>query len=160
MKTRPLLALTLSLLIGSTWAAVVRPAPEIALQLGAKTVPLRSFHGQAVVALFAESPSTRAFKSQVKELETMYDHFAASKVVFVAAFKDGSSDPVRSNIPFVVSSSGTAACTAYDLKGKFAIAIIGADGNLDYVTEQTLHANRVREVLQNSFTVQQSARQR
>jgi hypothetical protein len=90
----------------------------------------------------------------------MYDHFAASKVVFVAAFRDGSTAPVQSNIPFVVSPAGPAACDTYGLKGKFAVAILGADGNLDYQTEQDLHASRVREVLQNSFTVQESNRKR
>jgi hypothetical protein len=160
MKNLPRLALILGLLVATTGAAVVRPAPDLSLQAGGRVRSLKSLQGQAVVLLLAESPSTRAFKRQVKEIEVSYDHFATSKVVFVAAFRDGSLGPIASNIPFVISSAGNAACQAYALKGKFGIAIIGADGNLDYQTDQELHANRIREVLQNSFTVQQSARRR
>lgn len=160
MKLLPLLALGVGLLTGTTGAAVVRPAPEIALQFAERVRSLKSLQGQSVVLLLADSPSTRAFKRQVKELESNYDHFASGKVVFIAAFRDGSTAPVLSDIPFVVSPAGAAACEAYSIKGKFGVAIIGADGNLDYQTDQELHANRIREVLQNSFTVQQSARRR
>ncbi|EDY15785.1 hypothetical protein CfE428DRAFT_6697 [Chthoniobacter flavus Ellin428] len=39
-------------------------------------------------------------------------------------------------------------------KQKITIAIIGKDGNLDYQTNQVLNANRVRDVVQNSYAVQ------
>ena len=141
-------------------ANVVRPAPEIPLRTGDKVVSLKAFRGQPVVVVFGESPSTSAWKRQVKELETMYDHFASSKVLFVAAFSSGTQEPVTSNIPFLVTPSGKATCDAYGVSEKFAIAIIGADGNLDYLTRDTLHASRVREVLKNSYTVQQADRRR
>lgn len=139
---------------------VVRPAPDFSIQIGEKLKSLKAFQGQQVVLLLADSPATRAFRRQVKELETAYDHFASSRVLFVVAFRNESTEPVASNIPFLNASAGSAACASYGLKSKFRIAIIGADGNLDYTTEQELHANRVREILQNSYTVQEAARNR
>lgn len=158
MRTLPLLALSLCLLTSAASAAVVRPAPDFTVQVGDKSKPLSSLKGQPVIIVFADSPSTRAFKRQTAELETMYDHFAASKVVFVAAFKEAS-QTVRSNIPFLVATQGEAHAK-FGVQRKFAIAILGADGNLDYQTDQELHASRVREVLANSFTVQQAVRRK
>jgi hypothetical protein len=146
----------------SPWShsGVVRPAPDFSVRIGENVKPLKGFQGQQVVLLLADSPSTRAFRRQLKELETAYDHFASSRVLFVVAFRNESAEPVASNIPFLNVSAGAAACASYGLKSKFGIAIIGADGNLDYTTEQEIHANRVREILQNSYTVQEAARNR
>ena len=50
------------------------------------------------------------------------------------------------------SASATAA-----IPGKFSIALIGPDGNLDYLTDKVLNINRVLEVTQNTFEIQKAA---
>jgi hypothetical protein len=161
---RPL-AISLAMLGGlfslphTSQSEVVRPAPNFSVQVSSAARPIQKFQGQQIVLLLADSPSTRAFRRQVRELETLYDRFAANRVLFVAAFRTtAGEEPVSSNIPFLLADSGAAVMEQYGVKSKFGIALIGADGNLDYVTERELRASRVREVLQNSFTVQQAAR--
>ncbi|MEY5025721.1 MAG: hypothetical protein RLZZ244_1249 [Verrucomicrobiota bacterium] len=160
MKTPRLLALAALLLAPTARAEVVRPAPDFPLHGFEKSRSLKSFQGQPVVVLFADSPTSRAFRSQLRELESSYGHFASRKVLFVAAFRKHSADPVQSNIPFVLATSGKDACQSFAVQSPFAIAILGADGNLDYLTNKPLQANRIREVLQNSFTVQKALRQK
>jgi len=136
---------------------VVRPAPDFTFPgVGAKK-SLRSLRGQPVVVVIARSPETKDFRKQAKRLAPIYQEFASRGTVFVAVFseKDGE---VQSNIPFVVANNGPAVAAAYGLTGDFHVAIVGPDGNLDLATEKILPAFRIREVIQNSFTVQQSAR--
>ena len=139
-------------------AEVVRPAPGFSVQVGNSPRPIQKFQGQQIILLLADSPSNRTFRRQVRELETLYDRFAANRVLFVAAFRTPAKEPVASDIPFLIADSGASVLGQYGVQSKFGIALIGADGNLDYVTQQELRASRVREVLQNSFTIQQAAR--
>ena len=48
----------------------------------------------------------------------------------------------------------------YDYEGseRFTIAFIGRDGNLDYVTNKVLPAQRVYDIVGNSFVTQQNMR--
>lgn len=154
----PLSPASLLLRPSQAQARVARRAPDFPLHLADKTRSLRHFEGQPIVLLLADSPKSRLFRRQVRELEKSYDHFASQRVLFLAAFRQPSAAPVPSNIPFVLAAQGPATCEAYALKGSFAIALIGADGNLDYQTDHDLNATRIREVLQNSFTVQEAAR--
>jgi hypothetical protein len=136
----------------------LRPTPDISLVGFEKSFRLSQFRGQPIVLLLAPSPKHRTFRKQVRELESMCDRFLGSNVLFMAAFQNGSAGPIASNIPFLVATSGFSACESYGSQSRFSVAIIGADGNLDYQTRQLLHAGRIREVLQNSFTVQRSLR--
>jgi peroxiredoxin len=139
-------------------AAVVRLAPDFIFPgAGNKTRSLRSLRGQAVVLLIAKSPDTGAFKKQVKYLRENYEQFAGKGVVFVAAFSEGTG-PVKSNIPFAVANNGAAIMSAYGVQGEFNLVIIGQDGNVDYQTEKVCPPERVRDVIQNSFVVQEDSR--
>jgi hypothetical protein len=143
--------------IVSAASPVVRPAPDFSFTgVGAKK-SLRSLRGQPVVLLISRSPDTGAFKKQAKRLAPIYQEFASRGTVFVAAFseKDGQ---IHSNIPFVVALNGPAVASAYGLTDDLRIAIIGKDGNLDLETDKVIPALRIREVIQNSYTVQQAAR--
>lgn len=136
---------------------VVRPAPDFAFAGVGNKKSLRSLRGQPVVLVIARSPDTSEFKKQAKRLAPIYQEFASRGTVFVAAFseKDGQ---IPSNIPFVVASSGASVAGAYGMKDDFRIAVIGRDGNLDLETDKVLPAFRIREVIQNSYEVQQAAR--
>ena len=136
---------------------VVRPAPDFTYSGIGGNKSLRSLHGQPVLVLVTKSPKTKAFRKQLKDIASIYQEFASRGTVIVAAFSEGDGE-VQSNIPVVVASNGAAVASAYGLSGDFAIAIIGRDGNLDLLTDKVLPAFRIREVIQNSFDVQNTAR--
>jgi hypothetical protein len=139
-------------------AEIVRLAPEFVFPgPGSKAKTLRSLRGQAVVLLIAKSPKVGAFKKQVKYLRENYEQFAGKGVVFIAAFAEGTG-PVESNIPFAVVSNGPAVVSAYGVQGEFNLVIIGQDGNIDYQTDKVCPPERVRDVIQNSFVVQEDSR--
>ena len=152
-----LLAGFLILSLTASQAAVVRFAPEFTFPGPGKTQSLKGIRGQAVVLLIAKTPKNRAFKKQVKYLKEIYEQFASKQVVFIAALGDGAG-PVQSDIPFVVASNGAAVASAYGAQDDFTIVIIGKDGNIDYQTNKVCTPERVRDVIQNSFMVQESSR--
>ncbi len=155
---RLLIAVALLLTVAASPAAVVRLAPEFVFPgPGNKTKTLRSLRGQAVVLLVAQSPNHRSFKKQLKYLREIYEQFAGKQVVFIAAFAEGEG-PVKSDIPFAVAANGPAVASAYGVQGAFNLIIIGRDGNIDYQTPKVCPPERVRDVIQNSFVVQESAR--
>jgi len=157
MKTL-LLTLLLALAVPVLRADVVRPAPEFSWvdSTGARKSS-KSLLGRPVILVIADSPREWAFRSQVGQLQKMYERLASEKAVCVAAF---SREPgvVRSNIPFVTAADGPR--TAYDLQVEhgFAIAVIGKDGNLDYKGSHVLPVQRIYDILNNSFVVQKSLR--
>jgi hypothetical protein len=61
---------------------------------------------------------------------------------------------VKSDIPFVVANNGSSVASSYGVNGDFGVAIIGKDGNLDYVTEKVQAGERVRDVVINNFDPQ------
>lgn len=151
-----LTALALLTLAAGAASPVVRPAPDFGIP-GAGKKSLRSLRGQPVVVVFAKNPDERAFKKQLKALATVYQEFASRGTVFIAAFSEAGGQ-IPSNIPFVVANNGLAVTSAYGVQDGFGIAVIGQDGNLDLVSEKVLPALRVREVVQNSYVVQSTAR--
>ena len=152
-----LLAGFLILSLTASQAAVVRLAPEFGFPGPGKTQSLKSLRGQAVVLLITKTPKNRSFKKQLKYLREIYEQFASKQVVFIAALGDGTG-PVESDIPFVVAANGPAVASAYGVADDFALVIIGKDGNVDYQTNKVCTPERVRDVIQNSFVVQEGSR--
>ncbi|MFA7345119.1 MAG: hypothetical protein WC003_12520 [Terrimicrobiaceae bacterium] len=152
------LILFLTLAAGTLGADVVRPSPEYFWvdSTGAKKSS-KAFLGQPVVVLVADSPRSWAFRSQVGQLQKMYERLAAQKIVCVAAFSQAPG-VVRSNIPFVTAADGPR--LSYDLQADngFAVAVIGKDGNLDYSGRRVLPAQRIHDIMDNSYAVQKSLR--
>ena len=152
----PLIAGILSALPAS--AAVVRPAPNVTwLDYTGKLKGIGGFKGQPIVIIVAPSPLDRTFRAQVGQLQKMYERYAAAKVVFVVAFTQ---EPgrIKSNIPFAIAGDGPRVAFDYQMGEKFGIAIVGRDGNLDYVTGKVLPAQRIFDVINNSFVPQASLR--
>ncbi len=87
----------------------------------------------------------------------MYQRFAAEKIICVAAFTQ---EPglIRSNIPFAVASDGPRAGYDFQAGPKITVAVIGRDGNLDYVGNRVVPAQRIFDIVRNSYDVQQSMR--
>jgi hypothetical protein len=160
-RPRALRLLALTALLAATphaRAEVVRPAPTIAFPAdGGKPKTLASFKGQPLILLLADSPNRGSFKTQLRELEGSFDRLAIRGTVVAAGFKGGDTGAVRSNVPLVLLPEGAAACAAFQLKGTFAIVLIGPDGNIDYQTGKVLNMNRILEVMQNSYEIQKAA---
>lgn len=152
------LILFLALAAGTLNADVVRPAPEFTwLDSTGAHKSSKAFLGRPVVVVVAPSPRSWAFRSQVGQLQKMYERLAAEKIVCVAAFSQ-TPGIVRSNIPFVTVADGPR--LAYDLQADkgFAIAVIGKDGNLDYSGQKVLPVQRIYDIMGNSYVVQKSLR--
>ncbi len=141
-----------------SFARVVRPAPDIAwIGPGGKTRNLASLRGHPVILLIARSPRDGGFRARVRALEAAYQRFAARELVCFAAFTE-ESGPVESNIPFVVASDGPRVAFLYDVTQGSAVAIIGPDGNLDYLTTKRLSPQRMLDVMGANFEIQTNLR--
>ena len=141
-------------------SAVVHLAPDFSIPgTAGKPRTLRSLHGQSVVLLIAKSARTGALKKQVKYLQELFEQLASRETIFAVAIREGDAT-VQSNIPIIIVNNGPAVADAYGIKRDFGIAIIGRDGNIDYQTDKVLTPQRVRDVIQNSFTVQASLRRK
>lgn len=154
-----LLALALTFVFAvSASAEVVRKAPDFSWPgAGNKNRSLRSLQGQPVIVVIADSPKNGTFRKQLKWLEDNYTQLAAKGAVFVAAFRSGEG-PVRSDIPFIVANNGAAVASAYGVEGEFGLAVIGRDGNLDYVTDRIRSGQRVRDLIINNYANQAATR--
>ncbi len=164
----PLLGLALA---GTAWSAprtkivpppaanVVRPAPEVAwVGAGGRTFPLKTFRGQPIVILVAPSPDAGPLRKEAGRIEDLYLQFAAKKVVFITAFTQATGR-VRSDVPFVVAANGAAVATAYGVPPNgLSIIVISADGNVDMVSNKAEGAQRILDVINNTFQVQAAAR--
>lgn len=164
MRKLPLLtfslifALTFSLTAIPLFANVIRLAPTVSWYgAGSKLTSLTAVRGQPVVLLIADSPDTKAFRKQVKKLWSLYEQFAARKVVFIAAFKNAHGK-IHSNIPFVVAENGARVAAEYQMRRDFNIVVIGKDGNIDYQTSKVCAAQRIKDVIVNSFANQSTER--
>ena len=156
---RLLLALLSALLLASPLRAeVVRPAPDFSwVDSTGKSKPAKELRGRPLVVIIAESPRQWAFRSQVGQLQKIYQRFAAVGLVCVAAF---SQEPgvIRSNIPFLTVPDGRTSAAAFDTAQGFSISIIGMDGNLDYVSNRVVPAQVIHDILDNSFAKQKLLR--
>lgn len=153
------LFILLTAIVFSAGAAspIVRPAPDFTFDGIAGKKNLRSLRGQPVVLVIARSPRARDFRKQLDRIGTIYNEFASRGVVFICAFTEADGQ-VPSDIPFVTAASGASVAQSYSQGRDFSIAIIGRDGNLDLNTDKVLPAFRIREVIQNSFQVQNDVR--
>jgi hypothetical protein len=112
-----------------------------------------------VVLFIAKSPEAKPFRKQVDQLYRKYSRFASEQVIFVAAFRQGEG-PVKSDAPFSVALNGGAVADAYGMVGDFNVVVIGRDGNIDAQTSSVLTAERIIDIVQNSFVPQAQTRKR
>lgn len=154
------LLLLLLLLLAATplHAEVVRPAPQFLwTDSSGGRKSSKDFLGRPVVLLIANSPRQWAFRSQVGQLQQMYERLASDKIVCVAAFSQ-TPGIVRSNIPFVLAADGPRTAFDFQVERGFAIAIISPDGNLDAFSTRVLPVQRIYDILGNTYSVQRAMR--
>jgi hypothetical protein len=155
------LILTVALLCSGAHVAianVVRPSPDFAwMGAGGKTENFREFREQPVVLLIAPDPRSWAFRRQIGHLQRVYQRLAATGAICVAAF---TREPgiIRSNIPFVLAQDGPQVAGLFGAGSGFNIAVIGKDGNIDVLTDRVLTGQRILDVINNSYAVQESLR--
>jgi len=151
------LALLAALPLASANADVVRPAPNFTWGTGRT---LQSWKGQPVVLLIAPSPQSRAFLKQVHRIEAVYQEFAARNAVFVAAFTEEASPLLKipGNFPIVIANNSQQIAANYGFDGKFAIAVIGKDGNVDLNTAKVVPASRIMDMILNNYEQQAAER--
>lgn len=151
----------LSLLLASPLGAEVpRPSPDFEwVDSTGSAKKSKDLRGHPLVLLVAPSPNDRTFRAQVGQLQKIYERFAAEQTLCIAAF---SSEPgvIRSNIPFLTVAKGVATAEAYDAVTGFAIAIIGQDGNLDYFSTRVVPAQRIFDIIDNSYAKQMKLRRK
>jgi hypothetical protein len=109
------------------------------------------------VLVIGRDARDKYFRRQVYRLRSMYQVFATEKVLFVAAIENGPAE-VPSDIPFVTAANPAQVASDYGVSGRFAIAVIGVDGNLDLITDKVISAERVRDVVFNNYEGQAEAR--
>ena len=134
-----------------------RVAPNFGIESAVKGGSLRSFRGQPVVLVIARNSRDKFFRRQVYRFKAMYGEFAVEKVLFVAAIQEGD-QAVPSDIPFSLAQNPAQIAADYGVTARFAIAVIGVDGNLDMITTKVIPAERIRDVVFNNFQSQQQAR--
>jgi hypothetical protein len=153
-----LLTAVLALASSEVHAIVPRPAANVEwIDASGTNKSFAEFKGQPIVLIIAPSPRSFRFRIQIGKLNHMYERYAAQKVVFVAAFTE-TQGRVKSNIPFAIATNGPKVGFDYQANDSFTIAIIGRDGNLDYVTQKVLPAQRIFDVIGNSFVPQEAMR--
>ena len=140
-------------------ANLVHPAPDFAwIGAGNKTFSSKNFRGQPVVILVAPSPDAKALRKETARIEDLYLGFSAKKTIFVAAFTV-QTGRVESNVPYAVAANGPSVAAAYGAKpGEFSVIVISPDGNVDMVSDQVEGAQRILDVINNTFQTQAAAR--
>ena len=157
-KTLTILILTLAL-AGAGVAEVIRLAPDFSWEgVSSKHATLRSLKGQPVVLIIAKSAKEKIFRKQASRLKEIYQEFASRNVIFVAAFEE-EGGTVPSDVPFVIASNGAKIAADYQVEDKFAVIVIGIDGNVDMQTSKLIPASRIRDVVINSYPIQNQERQ-
>lgn len=155
-----ILALILAIVPPTLQAGVVRMAPDFVWNgADGQGKSLQSLRGQPVVLLLADSARSGRLRAQISRLEELYRFYSARGVVFAVALRS-EDRPLKSDIPFVLVRKGPEVASAYGADRGFGLAIIGPDGNVDLLTDEVQPGERVRDVVNNSFVRQQSARKK
>jgi hypothetical protein len=138
---------------------IVRPAPDfIWVGAGNKGVALKALRGQPVVLIIAPSPDQGEFRKQVSRIDSLYLDLSERKAVFMVAFT-AQGGRVPSNVPYAIAADGPAVAKAYGVPpGGFAVAVISPDGNMDLFSTQVEAAQRLLDVINNSYQPQAAAR--
>jgi hypothetical protein len=138
--------------------SVPRPAPDFLWSgVNGKVRRLRELRGHPVVLIFAENPTQKLFIKQIKELNRRAGQLASRYTLFFVAFTRETGLVTHTDIPFVILPDPGSVADAYRV-GDFGIAIISADGNVDYATDRVITGQRVLDVIVNSYAAQVNSR--
>lgn len=153
------LILTLGVAGWSTLSArVVDPTPDFTWTNAAGQAQSASqFRKQPVVIIVAPGPRSWVFRSQVGQLQRVFQRLSATGAICVAAFTE-STGRIRSDIPFAIATDGPRVAFLYGVQGRFAVIVLGKDGNIDVNSSRVLKGQRILDIIGNSFVVQSDLR--
>jgi|GEM_PF-548560 len=137
--------------------SVVTPAPDVAWKAGNQIEHLSSLRGKPVLILFTDTPLNHTLRHQLRELKSRYEYMAAHGLICAVAFTQEIGS-VPSNIPFVTLLHGESSARAYGVSHNFGIALLGADGNLDCLSTHPLSGQRIADLMDASYTIQETLR--
>ena len=144
---------------GKPAEGAVRTVPDFTwIGAGGRTYPGKNFRGQPVVILIAASPDAGDLRKQARRIEDKYLDFAAKKTIFVAAFT-GTMGRVQADVPFVVAQNGAAVAANFGVQGKgIGIVVLAPDGHVDMTSTQVEGAQRLLDIINNTYQTQAAAR--
>ena len=126
---------------------------------GGKVYPGKNFRGQPVVILISATPNDGDLRKQAGRIEDRYLDFAAKRTIFVVAFTGAQPARVESNVPFVPAQNGAEMAATYGVQDKgTAVIVLGPDGNVDFASPQVEGAQRLLDVINNTFQTQAAER--
>ena len=134
-------------------ASLIHPAPDVTWHQRGELKHLSSLQGQPVLLLIAPSPKSWDLYRQLNALKESYEHLANDHLICLAAFTE-ENGPVLSNIPFITVDQGVAVGQAYHAEGRFALALISPDGNLDCFSTHVLAGQRIADLINASYVNQ------
>ncbi len=138
---------------------VVRPAPDFLwIGAGGKTSPLKTFRGEPVILVIGTSPEDKQFRKQISHIDNLYLDLSERKTVFLAAFTE-QQGRVASNVPYAIVQNGPAVAKAYGVPPNgFGVAVISPDGNVDLFSTEVQAAQRLLDMINNSYQTQATSR--
>lgn len=144
----------------ATAKPAARTVPDFTwIGAGGKIYPGKNFRGQPVVILVAASPDAGDLRKQAGRIEDKYLDFAAKKTAFVAAFTGTPPARVQSDVPFVIAENGAAVAANFGVQGKgIAVIVLGPDGNVDFTSTHVEGAQRILDIINNTFQTQAASR--
>jgi len=78
-------------------------------------------------------------------------------MICFAAFT-ANSGLIPSNIPFLTVKNSPSVASSYGVTNGFAVAVIGADGNLDCLSMKPLPGQRILDLVNNNASIQEQLR--
>jgi len=136
---------------------IISPAPDVYWKKGNNIEHLASLRGKPVLILFTDTPLNHAFRHQLRELQGHYERLAAHGLICAVAFTQETGS-IPSNIPFITLLNGENSAKAYGISHNFGIALLGADGNLDCLSTHPLSGQRIDDLMNASYAVQEALR--
>ncbi len=151
-------SLLLVLGVVSAPARVVDPTPDFTWTNAAGQAQSSiQFRKQPVVIVVATGPRSWAFRSQVGQLQRVFQRLSATGAICVAAFTQ-TTGRIRSDIPFAIATDGPRVAFLFGVQTPFAVIVLGKDGNIDANSPRVLKGQRILDIIGNSFVVQSDLR--
>ena len=139
----------------ATETPIVQLAPDFSFRdANGHISSLKSLRGKPVILLIASSAGKGRFRREVKTINRASRSFTIRKAVFVTAFAQGG-EMMRGESPFLLAADPSHIATEYGIDpNSYGLFVIGPDGNLDLRSTRVLSAQRIIDVIDNSYVVQ------
>lgn len=146
------------LFYGNLYPQTPRPIPEFLwLDSKGKAVSSNSLKGKPLLILFSPSITGWTIQRQIRQIQSYFDKLASEKTICLLAL-DSIPNKIPSNVPFVLIGNTSDLRQKLGIQSKFAIAVVGHDGNVDLLTHRRQSAQRILDIIRNSQVFQQALR--